>query len=60
MELLSSRSAKPAGKEAHSMDDLHNERPSTPRSMAKGWGSRRKKSVSMDTDVFTGMWWLVW
>ncbi|XP_065899982.1 ankyrin-repeat and fibronectin type III domain-containing 1-like isoform X2 [Dysidea avara] len=53
MEMLSLKSTKPAGKEAHSMDDLLNERPSTPKSMGKGWGSRRKKSISMDTDVFT-------
>lgn len=52
MEMLSTRSVKPAG--TQSMDDLLNERPSTPRSMARGWGSRRKKSASMDTDVFTG------
>lgn len=60
MELLSvKRPTDIHGKEAQSLDDLLHESPSpspTPNSKhtSKGWGSRRKKSSSLDTSVFVG------
>lgn len=55
MELLSVKQppADINGKEAHSMDNLLQERSPVP-TKTKGWGSKRKKSTSLDTDVFIG------
>jgi len=54
MELLSVK--KPSndvnGKEAHSVDDLLQQNPVPTKT--KGWGTKRKKSASLDTDVFIG------
>ena len=61
MELLSMKK-QPAdvnGKDTQSLDDLLQESPSpsptpTTKHPSKGWGSKRKKSTSLDTDVFIG------
>ena len=60
MELLSAKQPTDInGKEAtQSLDDLLHEGSPTPtpttKHMSKGWGSKRKKSTSLDTDVFIG------
>ena len=58
MELLSEKQqAAINGKETHSVDDLHHEGSPllTPTKYgSKGWVPKRKKSTSLDTDVFVG------
>ena len=59
MELLSEKQPTDInGKEAQSLDDLLHENSPAPtpttKHMPKGWGSKRKKSISLDTDVFVG------
>ena len=59
MELLSAKEPDINGKEAaQSLDDLLHENSPAPtptsKHVPKGWGSKRKKSVSLDTDVFVG------
>ena len=61
MELLSVKKQPTDinGKETQSLDDLLHGSPSpsptpTTKHPSKGWGSKRKKSTSLDTDVFIG------
>ena len=58
MELLSEKQqAASNGKETQSVDDLHHEGsplPTPTKHGSKGWVQKRKKSASLDTDVFVG------
>lgn len=56
MELLSAKPlpADVNGKDTQSMDNLRDNCSTPTKLTPRAWGSKRKKSTSLDTDVFIG------